>query len=166
MIYFKKIDLEDELIFLNSVRNDCAAEFLHDSTVYTIEDTKRWYSTLQLSYYMVYLDKQKIGYFRISNYSYKNKNLYIGMDLHKEYRGRGLAFEAYRLFIPYIFNFYDLNKISLEVLSTNDVAYNLYKKLGFVDEGVKRQEVLKNGVYIDSIIMSMLRSELLTNKKI
>lgn len=166
MIYFKKIDSDDELIFLNTVRNDCAVEFLHDSTIYTIEDTKKWYSTLQLSYYMVYLDKQKVGYFRISNYSFKNKNLYIGMDLHKEYRGQGLAFEAYRLFIPYVFNYYELNKISLEVLSTNEVAYNLYKKLGFIDEGVKRQEVLKNGIYVDSIIMSMLRSELLTNKKI
>jgi RimJ/RimL family protein N-acetyltransferase len=46
------------------------------------------------------------------------------------------------------------------------VAYNLYKKLGFVDEGIKRQEVLKNGVYVDSVIMSMLRSELLINKKL
>jgi RimJ/RimL family protein N-acetyltransferase len=35
----------------------------------------------------------------------------------------------------------------------------LYKKLGFVQEGTKRKEIYKNGVYIDSEIMSMLRDE-------
>jgi RimJ/RimL family protein N-acetyltransferase len=52
-----------------------------------------------------------------------------------------------------------LNKISLEVLSNNIIALNLYKKLGFVTEGIKRQEVYKNNQWVDSIIMSILKNE-------
>ncbi len=70
-----------------------------------------------------------------------------------------MAYESYCKFIPFIFEKYDLNKITLEVLSTNLVAKNLYKKLGFIWEGTKRKEIYKNGLYIDSEIMSMLREE-------
>jgi RimJ/RimL family protein N-acetyltransferase len=45
------------------------------------------------------------------------------------------------------------------VLGSNSRAINLYYKLGFVKEGVKRQEVLKGTEYVDSIIMSILKSE-------
>ena len=47
----------------------------------------------------------------------------------------------------------------MEVLATNQRAINLYKKLGFDYEGTKRQEVLKGGVYVDSIIMSILKQD-------
>lgn len=161
---FKPIETEDELVFLNGVRNDCAAEFLHDSSTYSLDDTRRWHAQLKTPYYIVYDDGKKIGYFRTSNYSSINKNMYIGMDLHREFRGKGLAFQAYIVFIPYVFFSYLLNKVSLEVLASNIKAYDLYKRLGFVEEGIKRQEVYKNGIYIDSIIMSMLKSEMMSNK--
>ena len=45
------------------------------------------------------------------------------------------------------------------MLSTNSRAYNLYKKLGFIQEGIKRQEVFKQDQFIDSIIMSILKTE-------
>ena len=72
----------------------------------------------------------------------------------------GVATESYKKFIPYIFKTFNLNKISLEVLSDNKKAIHLYKKLGFTIEGIKRQEVLKKHGYVDSIVMSILKSEL------
>jgi RimJ/RimL family protein N-acetyltransferase len=71
----------------------------------------------------------------------------------------GYAKPAYKQFMKYLFEYLDLNKVALEVLSTNIVAINLYTSLGFVHEGIKRQEVLKNGEWVDSIIMSTLKSE-------
>jgi RimJ/RimL family protein N-acetyltransferase len=129
-----------------------------------LEDTKKWILSLKIPYYIVKENENYIGYFRISNLSDTNKNVYIGMDLDKIYRGKGLAFDSYTKFIPFLFDLYSLNKISLEVLSTNKIAYNLYVKLGFVVDGVRRQEVYKNGKYVDSIIMSILKSEMLENK--
>lgn len=150
---------EKDLQFLNEVRNDCAEEYLHDSRKFTLAQTKEWFRKEQPNYYIIQMEDIDVGYFRVSQHSQSNSNLYIGADLHKEYRGRKLAHPAYKQFISYLFEKYNLNKISLEVLSSNVRAYSLYKKLGFKQEGVKRQEVLKQGTYVDSIIMSILKEE-------
>jgi len=158
MITFRPIEFND-CSFLSEVRNECAEEYLHNSTQYSLEQTQRWFYSLEIPYYIVFNDQDKIGYFRLSNYSKSNRNICIGMDIHKNFRGKGLAYESYCKFIPYLIETYDLHKVSLEMLGTNHRAYNLYLKLGFFTEGIKRQEVFKNGNYVDSIVMSILRSE-------
>jgi len=158
MIYFRCLE-ESDLEFLNEVRNHCAKEYLHDSRTFSLSDTLNWFKTTNPNYYIILNEGKKIGYFRLSNYSQLNQNIYIGADLHPKFWGEKLAYPSYQKFIDYLFINYNLNKISLEVLSTNIRAYNLYKKLGFVQEGVKRQEVLKQNQFIDSIIMSLLKTE-------
>ena len=158
MITFRPIEFND-CSFLSEVRNECVEEYLHNSTQYSLEQTQRWFYSLEIPYYIVFNDQDKIGYFRLSNYSKSNRNICIGMDIHKNFRGKGLAYESYCKFIPYLIETYDLHKVSLEMLGTNHRAYNLYLKLGFFTEGIKRQEVFKNGKYVDSIVMSILRSE-------
>lgn len=156
---FKKLEADD-LPFLNEVRNECAEKYLHDSRKFTIDQTVEWFYRTEPNYYIILLGEDKIGYFRLTNYSEVNKNIYIGADLRADVRSKKLGFLAYSKFIPYLFESLNLNKITLEVLSTNEIAIKLYRKLGFTIEGVKRQEVLKNGIFVDSIIMSLLKSEL------
>lgn len=157
-MHFKKMESQD-LEFLNQVRNLVAKEFLHDSRTFTIEETRRWYQETNPDFYMIWKEETLIGYFRLSNFSRANNNIYIGADIHPAHQGKGHAYQAYTMFIPKLFNMYDLHKISLEVLATNTRAINLYKRLGFVQEGIKREEVLKDGAYVDSIIMSILRND-------
>jgi RimJ/RimL family protein N-acetyltransferase len=156
---FTKINKTD-LSFLNEVRNEYSVEFLHDSRRFTIEETIVWYKTINPDYWVIWENDERVGYFRITNYSEANHNLYIGADIHKKYLGKGLGYLSYKLFIPYVFDEYKLHKVSLEVLQTNIRAINLYKKLGFTIEGVKRDEINKNGIWVDSIIMSQLKSEI------
>jgi RimJ/RimL family protein N-acetyltransferase len=151
--------LESDLEFLNKVRNENALEFLHDSRTFTLIETREWFIQTKPDYYLILLEDTSVGYFRISNHNLVNRNLYIGADIVSEHQGRGLGYQAYNHFLPYLFKKYNLNKITLEVLSSNSRAINLYRKLGFVQEGIKRQEVLKQNTYVDSIIMSILKSE-------
>jgi RimJ/RimL family protein N-acetyltransferase len=41
----------------------------------------------------------------------------------------------------------------------NPAGIRCYEKVGFSRDGVLRDEVFKNGVYVDRIIMSILRNE-------
>lgn len=163
-LHFYKIK-ESDLEFLNNVRNQYAHEFLHDGRTFSIKETVAWFNKTNPMYYIICDGdaENKIGYFRLSNYSERNKNIYIGADIAPEYRGKGYAKPAYKQFMDLLFSYYDLNKISLEVLHTNIIAINLYKSIGFVQEGIKRQEVLKNGIWLDSIIMSILKFEFYEN---
>jgi len=159
MIKFNKLTYDD-LSFLNEVRNECVFEYLHDSRTFTLEETIDWYYKTNPRFWVIWYNNQRIGYFRTSNYSKENKNIYLGADLHKDFRGKGLAYNSYCQFIPFLFQEFDLHKISLEVLETNKRATKLYKKLGFKIEGIKREDVLKNNCWINSIIMSILKNEL------
>lgn len=145
--------------FVNFIRNSYCDEYLHDSRKFTVEETRSWIVETKPLYFIVTYINQPIGYFRLSNYSEENKNVYIGADIHPKYVGLKLAYPMYVSFINFIFDYKQLNKITLEVLETNTRAINLYNKLGFVYEGQKRNEVLKNGKYVDSIIMSILKEE-------
>jgi RimJ/RimL family protein N-acetyltransferase len=157
-LQFKKITSQD-VIFVNSIRNQYAKDFLHDSRTFTNYQAFEWFSKTNPDFWIIFDQDKKIGYFRLSNYSKFNNNIYIGADISPEFKGLGYGKESYKKFIPFIFKKYNLNKISLEVLSNNEIAISLYKKLGFVQEGVKRGEVNKNGYYIDSIVMSILKKE-------
>ena len=63
------------------------------------------------------------------------------------------------LLIDYAFNGLDLKKISLEVISENNKAVNLYKKVGFMHEGTKREDYFLDGKRFDVSIYGMLRDE-------
>jgi len=157
---FTKITYED-LAFLNGVRNLYAKEFLHDSRTFDLFETHSWFHSAKPDYWIIWEEDERAGYFRLSNHSKENRNIYIGADIHPGFAGRGLGYKSYKEFLNFLFNEgeYDLHKVSLEVLATNTRAIHLYKKLGFVQEGGKRQEVLKGDTYVDSIIMSILKED-------
>ncbi len=69
--------------------------------------------------------------------------------------GRGLATEAVNLSIVYAFKQLGLRKIFLKVSSTNNAALAVYKKAGFVEEGVLKDELYINGNYITLMRMSL-----------
>jgi len=157
---FVKITRND-LEFVNRVRNEYASEYLHNSQTYSLEETYDWFKKTNPDFWIIWdLDNEmRVGYFRVSNHSIQNKNIYIGADIAPEYKSKGYGKVAYRIFIPYLFEQYDLHKITLEVLSTNTLAKSIYEKLGFVIDGIKRDDVYKNGKYVDSVIMSIIKSE-------
>jgi RimJ/RimL family protein N-acetyltransferase len=49
-----------------------------------------------------------------------------------------------------------LRKIHLEVMVQNASAIRLYEKAGFAVEGTLRRALLKNGVFIDMLVMGLL----------
>lgn len=75
------------------------------------------------------------------------------------YWSKGLGSIATRMMLEHGFNDRGLNRIYLTLLKDNTRALKLYEKMGFKVEGVKRQDVFKNGEFQDSIMMSILKSE-------
>lgn len=124
----------DDLEFFHSVRSE-SYMFLHDNTNYSLEENIKWFEGLEDPFFIVSIDNNEpnvyepIGYFRTSNWV--DDSLYIGMDIHPDYRGLKLAVPAYIRFMDKLKNDYSINKVYLEVLSSNRRAINIYNKLGF-----------------------------------
>lgn len=83
--------------------------------------------------------------------------VFIGED---SARRKGIGTETAKLFTRYGINELGLHRISLRVLSGNDVAYRTYENAGFKKEGVFRDMVFLDGEYRDVIFMALLKEDL------
>ena len=86
---------------------------------------------------------------------YAEFGIYIGDD---SFRSDGYGSDALRTLIGYGFNDLNLNRIWCEVYS-NNTAIDIYRHIGFKDEGTLKQTAFKNGKYLDSYILGMLKSD-------
>lgn len=79
----------------------------------------------------------------------------ITLMVNSKYQNRGIGSLLMKKLISLSEN---LNIIRLElcVFRDNCKAINLYKKFGFVEEGIKVKSALKNGEYADEIIMARI----------
>ncbi|MFG1704755.1 GNAT family N-acetyltransferase [Nonomuraea sp. M3C6] len=73
--------------------------------------------------------------------------------------GKGYGTEAITLVLDHAFATTPLHRISLGVFAFNERARHVYKKVGFVEEGVQRDALLWDGEWHDELIMSVLRPE-------
>lgn len=81
--------------------------------------------------------------------------IYVGGDM----RGKGIGRETLEGLLEYFFTEQDMQRVTLDYFTGNTRAAALYRKLGFVDEGVARNACSKDGVYYDLNLMSILRDE-------
>lgn len=73
--------------------------------------------------------------------------------------GKGIGRRCTTFMVEFGFHELNLHRIYLDVLATNQRAAELYRKVGFVEEGLMRQAQFKEGRYVDVHIMSVLREE-------
>jgi dTDP-4-amino-4,6-dideoxygalactose transaminase/RimJ/RimL family protein N-acetyltransferase len=157
MLSIKPLSVDD-LPFLLEVRNGCR-HLLHDDRHFSLDEARTWFEKEKPRFFLISESEAPVGYFRTALWDDANRHVQIGCDLHPDYRGKGIARGAYTAFMQDLFNREGMNKVWLEVLGNNDRALRLYRRLGFVEEGVKRQHVKRNGAYLDSIVMSMTADE-------
>ena len=74
-------------------------------------------------------------------------------------RGKGLGSFATKEMLRHAFYDLNLHRVQLQVLTLNNRAINMYLKCGFVEEGIRRKAIFKNGRYIDIMMMSVLRED-------
>ncbi len=84
-------------------------------------------------------------------------DVYLG---EKDYWGRGYATDAMRTMCRYGFDKMRLHRITLTVVTENEAAHHIYKKVGFVDEGTLRESFRRDGQWYDMYTMGLLENEL------
>jgi RimJ/RimL family protein N-acetyltransferase len=131
---FKKLDniiirpmVLSDLSDVKVVRDQCL-DFIHDSKSYSLDETVRWYLNTLPHYLSVLCDTELIGYFRLTNIT--SNSCYVGMDLHQDHRGKGIALETYNTVIEELTK-YGIDTFHLNVLSSNTHAIRLYEYIGF-----------------------------------
>ena len=101
-----------------------------------------------------------IGNLGLEGIEWKNRAASFGIFIgEKTFWNQGYGSEATRLALKHGFETLNLNRIFLHVYESNPRAMRAYEKVGFVKEGIMREARYINGVYINVVLMSILRSE-------
>ncbi len=76
-----------------------------------------------------------------------------------EYRGRGYGSDAMQILLRFAFLECNLHRVGLSVYGYNHRAIASYQKVGFQQEAVPREALLRDGQYYDFIRMGILYEE-------
>lgn len=162
-IILRKAELSD-VKALFEIKNDLEASSMLGgfSTGYSLSDIQNWISTHNShSKDIIYLIQlinsgAVIGHVGLYNIDYRiRKAEFAILIAGDQNQGKGFGEACTRYMVDFGFNELNLIKISLSLLSDNSKAYNLYKKCGFRDEGVLKNEQFKNSKYHDIILMAI-----------
>ena len=163
-LFYKEADVKDGWIIALLRKDPDVYLNLHNCQMFSSSQAEKWLENLPSTSRRIVVTTcdtpgSACGLIRIDNIDRANSCCEIGLDILKDHRGKGYAKIIYKWLLEYLFYQQNFNQVYLEVLETNEIAYKLYQKLGFREDGRLRQRVFRNGKYIDSIYMSLLRSE-------
>jgi ribosomal protein S18 acetylase RimI-like enzyme len=131
----RKLSISD-LPFLLEVRNDETTRVnLENDSVFTLTQCEEWFLVTKPNWHIIQVDGNNVGYIRTNGDE-------VGADIHPEYRRKGYAREAYKLYLK------DKEYASLWVFVDN-FAKNLYTELGFVENG--NSKIIRGREYIQMI---------------
>lgn len=165
-VFLDLVHQEDLALLLSWRNNPEYRQYYREYKELSMEQQLRWYENK-------ILNDDSWQYFTIKNSPSENAIGVVGLtSIHpiyktaefaitigdKKYRNGGYGSDALRVLIKYGFEQLNLNRIWCEVYSNNK-SIDMYRHIGFKDEGKLRESVFKNNKYLDSYILGMLRIE-------
>lgn len=101
-----------------------------------------------------------VGIVEVFDFNQKVNMVTIGYLLAEPYWGRGIATEAVKLLVPFLFEKVQVNRIEAEVMPPNEASKRVLLKNGFVKEGTLRQAAFWSGKgIVDIEIYGMLKQD-------
>ncbi|MDD3401304.1 MAG: UDP-4-amino-4,6-dideoxy-N-acetyl-beta-L-altrosamine N-acetyltransferase [Eubacteriales bacterium] len=130
----------------------------------TPESHLRWMETMvdthRCHQFIIELDGRAVGTSFLKNIDPHSRKAEFGIFIGEpEARGKGVGTQATRLTVDYGFITLGLNRIFLEVFSLNSSAIAAYQKVGFVKEGVLKEDYMRQGIPFDVTVMAILAKD-------
>lgn len=156
---FQKSDIPMKVEWVNNPENN---QFLHYDIPLSVEKTEKWFDSHlgEETRYdaIIEVDGVPVGTIGLLSINRKDSKAeyYIAMG-ENNYKGKGIAKEASRLILQYGFEELGLNKVYLFTEVGNVQAQKLFERVGFVKEGLIRQDVLSHGEFVDRFAYGFLR---------
>jgi RimJ/RimL family protein N-acetyltransferase len=102
-----------------------------------------------------------IGGTDLHQMSAEDRSAMLGIAIgDKAYWDGGYGTDTMRTVCRFGFETMNLHRIELEVYAPNERARHVYEKVGFRQEGIRRQARFQRGQYIDVVVMGLLAGEL------
>ena len=143
--------------------------FLGRNTPVTFAEEEKWFRDYERrtdeQIFAIEVDGRHIGNLGLHRIDRTHRKADIGIVIgEREYWSMGIGTEALRVALRYGFDALGLNKISLDVLEYNARAIRTYERVGFQREGIHREDMYKDGRFVNVVRMSLLARELVDER--
>ena len=101
-----------------------------------------------------------IGLAYVTDISHHNKHCMIGITIgDRNYWGKGYGRESIELLLAYCFDQLGMHRVHTETFEYNEAWRSLVRDAGFIQEGVERDYLYRDGEFWDKEIYSLLEDE-------
>lgn len=110
------------------------------------------------SVFTVFIDHKVSGVVSVNAIDRQHKKADWAFYLDENLRG-GLGAVLEYNFINFLFEQYDIEKLNCEVIETNPAVVKLHKKFGFIEEGFRRSNIIKDKKRIGVHFLGLTKEE-------
>jgi RimJ/RimL family protein N-acetyltransferase len=167
-IYLRPAEREDIPLFVGWFNDYATSRALAIRAPMSITAEEQWYERAVANqgkdgYHFVgcrLADDRAVGTVGLFDLDLVNGSAALGITIGAAAdRGKGHGTDMLKALIAFGFDTLRLERIELDVYDFNDGAHRLYRRVGFVDEGVARHRIFREGRYRDLYRMSILAGE-------
>lgn len=164
-VYLRALKVEDAS-FINKLRSIPMMEnlILGPKRFISLERETEWVKSIILSdnnsvIYVAVCENGSdkiIGYASVSDIDYRNGTCsWSGIKIDPEFSGKGYGFQVILLLSKHIFEELRMVRCRTQIQENNVVSLNVFKKAGFVKEGLMRKYAYKNGEHKNVCLYSI-----------
>lgn len=154
-------DIEIMLDYINGIGREDIYTNVNPNDLYTLEQEEFFVKDIvtkierkKAVYYLAFHHDQLIGSVSVICQDKRQSHVAVfGITLIKDYRSDGIGEQLSQFIFDQAAKSLEIRLIILNVFEPNHIAYNLYKKLGFIEYGRLPKGLSYKGEYIDSILM-------------
>ncbi|MEO6694375.1 MAG: GNAT family protein [Ignavibacteria bacterium] len=100
-----------------------------------------------------------IGVWKLQDLDETNRCVEYGMDIFKEFRGKGFGLKSFKMAFKYLFDSLNIHTIYAKVGEYNETSLIAAQKAGFKITGKIKESLFRNGKYRDNIVLSLTFDE-------
>jgi len=113
----------------------------------------------------IFFKGKLVGMVAFPEIDWKGKKTSFGYWLAPEFEGKGLVIRCVKELLKYAFYILDLNRIEISCAEDNFRSRALPEKLGFIKEGILRDNYYLNGDLHNLVVYSLLKSDRVKDMK-
>lgn len=141
--------------YLPAVANLTSVEAAGAHLCFAVERASR----AEIFEWHLFVDGILCGSVRVKDIDRNDRKAKIGYFIGQQFTGKGIASSAVFTVLEFCFGPLNLNRLELRCASENEPSKRVAERLGFVREGVLRQEEFLNGGFVDQLVYGLLASD-------
>jgi ribosomal-protein-serine acetyltransferase len=99
------------------------------------------------------------GSVRVKDIDHDDRKASIGYFVGSRFSGKGIVSSALRAVLEWCFDTLGLNRVELRCATSNAPSIRVAERLGFVREGLLRQDECLHGAFVDHYVYGLLKAE-------